>query len=670
MKVERIRTMRDVDGAAGGGRTPAPGQGGSRAVRRWLVLAIVLGGAFLVMVAGSSATLAIPSIRRTFGATFGEVQLVVASYVLVYALFLIAGGRLGDRYGRKRVLLAGIALFTLATAVCGLAPNVYILILARAAQGFGAALMYPQFLAIIQDTFEGRDRDIALGLFGAVIGLGLVLGQLMGGAIVSLDISGLSWRPAFLALVPIGGVALVAAAVLLDTRRATVAARLDGAGTLALGMALALFILPLMAGRDAGWPAWMLVALIASIPAFALFLWVEGRVASPLLDPGLFRQRAFVVGCLLGVAVMALLAGFLFITSLTLQVGAGASALQAALVQAPLGLAFFAGSLLAPRLVPGLGRHVLSLGYAILVLGVLTTLTAVRASGGSMALLALVPGLAVMGLGLGLGVTPLIGTVLSAVRREQMGGVAGVIPTAFQVGQVCGIGLIGLYYITVLGGRPAGVSLTVRFLGAYEAALPLLAALAALCLVLVFVLPRPAGVSENVLLERLPGRVAGLAYSLYFLTGGRAGDRSISALLQRTIEHRTARAQEAPRAPGEFLVHHYLGMGEEDRAWLHYLVEEALARGAGPVPHETERQRVMARQVDEIRSRQAEGVVDEEFDPGALRLLVFALVSYPLLLPQVVRLATGHHPDSPAFDAIWERLLRQVGARLEGSCRP
>src|SRR5262249_9664306 len=197
---------------------------------------------------------------------------------------------------------------------------------------------------------------------------------LLGGAVISLDIAGLSWRPAFLALVPIGAAALVGAAFLLENRRAAAATRLDGAGTLALGAALALFILPLMAGRDAGWPAWMLAALLLSVPAFTLFLWLEGRVASPLLHPSLFRQRAFLVGCVLGIAVMTGLAGFLFVTSVTLQVGAGADPLEAGLVQAPLGLAFFAGSLLAPRLVRGLGRHVLSLGYAIVVLGLLTTL--------------------------------------------------------------------------------------------------------------------------------------------------------------------------------------------------------------------------------------------------------------------------------------------------------
>src|SRR5262249_7114064 len=292
------------------------------------------------------------------------------------------------------------------------------------------------------------------------------------------------------------------------------------------------------------------------------------------------------------------------------------------------------------------------------------TLAAVRTSGDSASLVAFVPGLVVMGLGTGLGVTPLIGTVLSGVRREQVGAVAGAIPTAFQVGQGCGIAGNGLLFFNAMGDQPAAAAPTARYLGAYEATLPLLAAKAAVCLALVFVLPRATGVSENVLLERLPGRVAGLAYSLYFLTGGRMGDRALLALLQHTIEHRTARAEEAPRAPGEFLVHHYVRMGKEDRAWLRYLVEEALARGAGLIPHEAERVRVTARQVDEIRSRQAEGLIDEAFDPADLRLMAFALPSYPRLLPQVGRLAGGHTPAPPDFDELWQRLLRQVGARL------
>lgn len=625
------------------------GEGQPRSARRWFVLIVVLLGALLVMIAVSAVNLAIPSMRLTLNASFGQIQLVIAGYTLVYATFLIAGGRLGDIYGRKRAFLVGVAVFTLAAAAGGLAPNTATLIIARMVQGLGAAFMYPQFLSLIQDTFEGRERDMALGLFGATIGLGVVVGQLLGGLIISLDIAGLTWRPAFLVLVPIGACTMLGAQLVLTHRASSApAARFDGVGVVALAVTLSLFIFPLVAGREAGWPIWMLLMLGASIPAGGLFLWLEARIArrgaSPLLDPDLFRQRAFAVGCLLGLAFMAGIAGFIFITSLTLQVGLGVSAINAGLVQAPLGIAFLVASLLTPRLTNGLGRHVLSLGYVILLLGLLTTLAVLRASGGSLVLLTLVPGFIVMGLGQGFGLTPLIGTVLSGVRREDMGAAAGALPTAFQVGQVLGIALIGLVFFSALGAEPLRNGLEVRYLGAFQTALPLLAALPLLSLVLVFALPRPTVARANVFLERVPNRLAGLVYSLYFATGGHAGERALNEMIQHAIQRKSARVEEAPADPGEFLVHHYQRTRDEDVAWIRYLIEEALAVGSGPVPHESERQPQIDRQVEEIRSRQGAGLIHDEFDADTLRVLAFALSSYPRLLPQVARMATGLSP--------------------------
>jgi MFS family permease len=634
--------------------------------RRWLVLAVVLSGAVLVIVAVGGVNLAVPAMRRTLHASFGEIQLVIAGYVLTYVVFLIAGGRLGDLWGRKRVLIAGAAIFTAGAAAGGLAPGTAALVLARMVQGLGAALMYPQFLSIIQDTFEGGERDRALAVFGATIGLGAVAGQLLGGAIISLDIAGLSWRPAFLDLVPIGLVTIVAAAALLtDRRSASREGGFDAAGTAVLGASLLLLVLPLLTGRDAGWPPWTLVALAASAPCFALFLAVERRVLArgrrPLLDPALFRQRAFTAGCLLGIAFMTGMAGLLFVTSLTLQIGAGASPLAAGLAQAPIGVAFFAASLLAPRLVTGLGRHVLSLGFAVVGLGLLATLAALRSSG-AISPLALVPGFLVVGLGQGFAMTPLIGTVLAGVRREDVGSAAGGLPTAFQLGQVLGIAVVGLAFFAALGTQPAVAPVPARFAGAYETILLALVGLAALSLALVFTLP--AGARANVFLERVPNRLAGLVYSFYFMTGGHAGQRMLDQMIQHTIGQRLARVEEAPRDPAEFLVHHYVRARDEDAGWLRYLVEEALALPEGPIPHERERQPVIDRQVEEISARQREGLIDEAFDPASLRLVAFALSSYPRLMPHVARMATGHPPGSPEFDERWQALLRKLGARL------
>jgi MFS family permease len=636
--------------------------------RRWLTLGVVLGGALLVIAAASVVNLAIPAIRRTLGASFGEIQFVIAGYILVYAIFLVGGGRLGDIYGRKRVFMVGVTLFTMAAAAGGLAPNTGTLIVARMFQGLGAALMYPQFLSIIQETFESpAERNLALGMFGAVIGVGFVLGLLLGGVLISLNIGGATWRPAFLVLVPIGVASLLGAWLALPNRRAEAGSGMDPAGLVGLAAVLGLFIFPLLAGRDAGWPAWMVVMLVACVPVAAAFLWTERRVAAggatPLLDPALFRQASFAVGCLIGVAFMAMFAGFIFVASVALQVGLGYSPVQVGLALAPDGLAFFAASLLASRLVNGLGRHVLSLGYVIVALGLLTILVAVRSPGGAVSLWALVPGLLVMGLGQGLGMVPLIGTVLSGVRREAIGMAAGALPTAFQVGQVLGIALVGLGFFTALAAQPAGMPASARYMAAFADVLPPLVVLAGLCFLLVFALPRPTGPHDNVLLERVPNRLAGLVYSFYFTTGGHVGTRALAEMVRHTAGHRTQYVQSAPNDPGEFLVH-YFERTAGDTAWYRYLVEEALALGAGPVPLEEERRPVIELQVEEIRRRQSEGLIADEFDPRALRLLGFALVSYPRLMPQIARMTTGHAPDSEEFRELWRHLLLQIGARL------
>jgi hypothetical protein len=147
------------------------------------------------------------------------------------------------------------------------------------------------------------------------------------------------------------------------------------------------------------------------------------------------------------------------------------------------------------------------------------------------------------------------------------------------------------------------------------------------------------------------------------MTGGHVGGRVLAEMVQHAVEHRTSNVEQAPEAAADFLVHHFQRSHAEP-AWHRYLVEEALALGAGPVPHEEMRLPVVALQVEEIRRRQAAGRIDFEFDPAALRLLVFALSSYPRLLPQVARMATGHEPDSEEFQSLWRDLLRQVGARL------
>ncbi|HEX4216007.1 MAG TPA: MFS transporter [Candidatus Dormibacteraeota bacterium] len=639
-------------------------KGAIDASRRWLVLGVLLLSGFLVVLASSVANLALPSIRSSLHAGYGSAEFVIAAYSLAYAVLLITGGRLGDIAGRRNVLVAGLAIFTAGALAGGLAPSIGVLIAMRVVQGAGAALLYPQILSIIQDSFEGDERNRALGLFGVSIGVAFVAGQLLGGALISLNVLGLSWRPAFLLLVLVGVVALAGAVVILPRTRAPGRARLDYAGVLMLTASMVMLVLPLLSGQDAGWPPALVVLLVLSPLAFVILGRTERRVdsggGSPLINPRSFATRGFPIGCLLGLLFYSSFSGFLIYSSVTLQVGLGFSALAAGLTFLPGGLGFIAGSLVAPRLVPRMGRHVLSVGFLLTAAGWLGALLAVHAAGVHLSGWNLLPGLLVTGVGQGLAMAPLIGTVLSGVSPRDAGSASGVLATSFQLGQAMGVAVVGLIFFVALGDQHSGSSAS-RYLAAYSDTLPFLAGLATLSMALVWGLPvtgRP-----NVLLERIPDRLAGLAYSFYFLTGGRGVDRLLNGMIEEEIARRAARVEEAPPNLDEFLVHHF-ERADEDLAWYRYLAQEALALGSGHVPHEPERQEAIDRQVDEIRLRQRQGLVEPALDPTALRLMAFALSGYPRLLPQVVRMTTGYTVESEEFQRLWDRLLRQLGGRL------
>jgi MFS family permease len=522
--------------------------------------------------------------------------------------------------------------------------------------------MYPQVLAIIQLTFAGEERARALGLLGAVAGFAAIAGQLLGGLVVSLDLLGLGWRPAFLINVPLGiAVALTAVAV-LPRDEPEGRQRLDVGGVLLLVVALLALMVPLIVGRDAGWPWWLVLVLVSSLPALAAFLAYERRLSArggaPLVRLELFRSPSFAGGIPIAFLYTASYASFLLLLAVYLQIGLCFSPLEAAAIFAPAALGFLIMSLTAPRLVPVLGRHVLTVAYVMAGLGLLGTAATAAAAGSGLTGWELAPMLFVTGLGQGLGMSPLVGTVIAGVRPEDAGGAAGVVTTVLQTGNVFGVALTGLLFFGLLGdGESAGAHAR-----AFALSLPVSAALILVAALLVHRLPRTT-YEENALVERLPGWASSLGYSMFLATGGRVGDRMFAEELAHQRELRRQRARQAPDDPGEYLAFHY-GPGAVDAGWLAYLVREAMQAGSGPVPHEDERLPALEAQVDELRRRQAEGLLDPELDPAHLRLLAFALTSYPRILPQITRMTTGRAPDDPEFVAEWKDFLREVGRRL------
>jgi EmrB/QacA subfamily drug resistance transporter len=637
--------------------------------RRWAVLGVVLMGTFMAILDFAIVNVAVPSIRANLRATYGEIEFVVSAYTLTYACLLVTGGRLGDRYGRKLLFNLGLTIFGAASFACGWAPTVGILIGARAVQGIGSALMYPQVLAIIQVTFDGNDRTRALGIFGSVIGIAAVAGNILGGALIALDIWHLEWRPIFLINVPLALATIIAAAFILPKEENMESVGLDWIGVGLVTTGLFLLVVPLLEGRDFGWPIWLLASLLMSAPFFMAFVWYEQRFARnggrPLVRIDLFQCKSFAIGVPIAAIYMAAFGGFLFTFAIYLQVGLGFSALESGLTYVPCAVGFFIGSLVAPSLIPLFGRIVLMIGYLAAAFGLAATATAVYAAGVHLHGFELTPALVVAGLGLGFGLSPLVGTVISGLSAKDAGAGAGVVTTTLQVGNVLGVAIIGMIFFEFVGDAPPGAT--------YPRTLATTLSISVLLLlfgaILVRRLPRTPFEVGNALVERLPGWSAGFAYSMFLMTGGRLADTLVHDLVTRVGERRIQRTHEAPQQPGEFLAFHFQA-GQIDLAWLHYLMREALVFGSRRVPEEDARMRTMAAQIQEIRDRQAAHLLPTDHDAGYLRLLGFALASYPRMLPQVTRMATGTAPDSAEFRARWSALLRDVGTSIAEFKRP
>ncbi|MEV5569841.1 MFS transporter [Spirillospora sp. NPDC052269] len=408
--------------------------------RRWVALGAVLLATFMGVVDAAIVTVAVPSIQDGLHATFGEAQFVAAGYTLAYAVGLVTGGRLGDRYGRRRTFLTGVVLFVLASVACAAAPSALALVGARVAQGLAAAVMLPQVLSIIQDGFTGRARATALGAYGATIGLASIAGQVVGGALLSWNPLGLEWRSAFLVNVPIGAVALVVASRTVHESHGA-RARIDLVGAGLLALALVALLLPPVLGK--GWP---LVA--AGVAVLAVFARVERRQADPLVPLRLLTQRRVVRGLLTVLAFYTGTAGFFLLLAYHLQAGLGLDPLGSGLVFAPLGVGFAVTSLAGRRLGgPAFGPVLMTAGLG----GVLAVVLAVPQDGQTVWLL---PALALCGAGQGLVAPPLIGTVLGEVDPSDAGAASGVLLTATQIANATGVTLIGGLFARALGSTP------------------------------------------------------------------------------------------------------------------------------------------------------------------------------------------------------------------------
>jgi EmrB/QacA subfamily drug resistance transporter len=470
-------------------RGPARTEAGHDAGRRkWVPLAVTLTGTFMIVLDFFIVSVAIPSMQRDLHAGPAAVEWVVTAYGLTYGVGLITGGRLGDRYGRRRMFMVGLALFTLSSLACGLAGSAAVLIASRAVQGIGAAVAGPQTLSLIGVTYAGRDRVKAVTAYGVTLGLAAVLGQLFGGALIQAGVFGLGWRTCFLVNLPIGLAALIAAPRLLAESRGNAADRLDLAGTALVTAGLVAVILPLVDGRQQHWPAWAWLGLAASVPIFGVFAAHQvarrRRGLTPLVDLTLLADRTIGAGLLATAVFYCAMASFFVVLALYLQDGRGMSALGSGAMFTAIGAGYLASSLVPARLIARLGRQWPALGGVVMAVSLAALRAMVTHGGTGGGVLVLTLPLLVTGIGMGMLTAPLTGIVLARVAPRHAGTISGLQATTVQVGNSVGVAVIGVVFF---GALPGG------FAHAFAASLIWLAVLPLAASVAVQFLPRERG---------------------------------------------------------------------------------------------------------------------------------------------------------------------------------
>lgn len=423
----------------------------ARELHRGRLLGVLLVGAFMPLVDETVANVATPSIQADLGASGAVLQLVIGGYLIAFALLLIPSARLGQTHGYRRIFLLGTVIFTLASLLCGLAPTSAVLVTARVLQGAGAALMFPQTLSGIQLNFAGKERTRAIGLYAIMLSAGAVLGQIVGGALISANIGGSEWRAIFLINVPIGiGVVLAALRYLPPDQQRT-AQRVDLPAIAALSATILLLVPPLSLGREAGWPPWTWICLAASVPAFLTFIVIERRLlargGSPLVNVHVVARGPVLWALLTLLTATSTYYAILFVLAQYLQQGLGQSPFESGLALVPWVAAFglagqFVGRLPA-RLLP-----LAPVAGCVLMMLVYAAISAVLFAGlANEAVLVVL--LALGGLGLGIEFSSVIGHLTNAVSDEYAPDISEVSTTTLLTGGTIGVAAFGTLYLSL-----------------------------------------------------------------------------------------------------------------------------------------------------------------------------------------------------------------------------
>jgi len=414
------------------------------------------------------ANVATPSIHRDLGASGSLLELVIGGYLIAFAVLLITGARLGQTYGYRRIFLLGVGLFSVASLLCGLAPTPIALVLARILQGFGAALMFPQTLTGIQLNFGGDQRARAIGLYAIALSSGAVVGQFLGGLLISADLAGSQWRAIFLINVPVGLLVILAGLRYLPPDAHRITRRLDLVGVAALSVALVLFVVPLVVGRGAGWPAWTWVCLGLAGPAFVGFLNLQRRVAArggePLVAVSVLARPTISWALVTLMIATGTYYALLFTVAQHLQLGRGYSPAVSGLTLVPWVAAFGLAGQFVRRLPAGAARRAPVFGCLLLSAAYLAI--AVTTLSGHHSLPLLVTLLGIGGLGLGVQFSALIAHLTATVPARYAADISGVSGTIMPIGGAISIATFGTLYLGLATHATTAFGLTTIALAA------------------------------------------------------------------------------------------------------------------------------------------------------------------------------------------------------------
>lgn len=422
----------------------------------WLVLIVLCGAVFMLLLDTTIVNVAQQEIKIALEADLSEIQWILDSYIMAYAVLILSFGRLGDVFGRKKLFMLGMGIFTLASGLCAAStligqalgvPPATALIAARVLQGVGGAMMMPQTLALITVTFPPNKRGAAMGAWGSVVALGAVLGPIVGGALVT----NYPWEWVFLINIPVGVAAIAATmAIVSESVDPLATGRIDWGGLLFSSTGIFALVFAAIEGNKLGWTSPVILgSLLASVVLLCAFVWWEQRAPDPMMKMELFRIRNFSVANVLGLATSFGMLGIFFPMTVFLQGALGMTPFEAGLAMLPNGLVLMFAAPAAGRLTDRFGaRWILVGGLSLMSIGIVLMIQQISATTTQWSL---VFPLMVTGLGMGMTFAPMTAAAMAQVPPRIAGSASGVLNTTRNIGQVLGIAVLGSILQSRLG---------------------------------------------------------------------------------------------------------------------------------------------------------------------------------------------------------------------------